>query len=160
MTSRQENGVEEVTDALLAASRALVGVAASSLAEVSDEVTLVQFRALVILAREEEHSSVQLAELLEVSPSSSKRMVDRLVARGLVRREQSETSRREVSISLTDDGRSLVQRVMRRRRRILQRIVTNMPSDNRQQLVVALCSFAEAAGESSDEAWSLGWLSD
>ena len=38
------------TDAVLVASRALVGVAARSLAETEDTVTLVQYRALVLLA--------------------------------------------------------------------------------------------------------------
>jgi hypothetical protein len=39
-----------VTDAVLTASRALVGVAARSLAIVDAEVTLPQYRALVVLA--------------------------------------------------------------------------------------------------------------
>ena len=38
------------TDAVLVASRALVGIAARSLAAVEDTVTLVQYRALVLLA--------------------------------------------------------------------------------------------------------------
>ena len=39
-----------LTDALLTASRALVAVAARSLAAVDDDVTLPQYRALVVLA--------------------------------------------------------------------------------------------------------------
>ena len=42
--------IPNVTDAVLRASRALVGVAARSLAEVEDTVILPQFRALVVLA--------------------------------------------------------------------------------------------------------------
>ena len=41
---------EDVVDALLIASRALVAVAAKSVAAVDDEVTLPEYRALVVLA--------------------------------------------------------------------------------------------------------------
>ena len=41
---------EEVVDAVLTASRVLVAVAARSLAEAAEEVTLTQYRSLVVLA--------------------------------------------------------------------------------------------------------------
>ena len=41
---------DELVDTVLAASRALVAVAARSLAAAGDEVTLPQYRALVVLA--------------------------------------------------------------------------------------------------------------
>ncbi|MGZ6975501.1 MAG: MarR family transcriptional regulator, partial [Acidimicrobiia bacterium] len=59
-----------VTDAVLLASRALVGVAARSLAEVEDEVTLPQFRALVVLATADRNLG-DLAEALDVHPSTA-----------------------------------------------------------------------------------------
>ena len=66
-----------VTDAVLRASRALVGVAARSLAEVEDDVTLPQFRALVVLAAGERQLG-ELAEALDVHPSSATRLCTRL----------------------------------------------------------------------------------
>ncbi len=89
-----------VTDAVLLASRALVGVAARSLAEVEDEVTLPQFRALVVLASHERNLG-ELAEALDVHPSSATRLCTRLEAKGLITRRPATQSRRELLVSLT-----------------------------------------------------------
>src|SRR5579875_2119893 len=86
------------TDELLTASRALVAVAARSLALVEDQVTLPQYRALVILASREELRPVDLAGVLGVSPSTATRMCDRLVRKGLVDRLHRDTDRREVGV--------------------------------------------------------------
>ena len=101
-----------VTDAVLLASRALVGVAARSLGAVEDEVTLPQFRALVVLASSERNLG-DLAEALDVHPSSATRLCTRLEAKGLLTRRPSAQSRRELVVSLTPAGRGLVDAVFR-----------------------------------------------
>ena len=145
-----------VTDAVLLASRALVGVAARSLAEVEDEVTLPQFRALVVLAGSDRNLG-DLAEALDVHPSSATRLCTRLEAKGLLTRRPSAQSRRELVVSLTSDGRSLVDAVTRRRRREIARIVARIPEREQSVLVHALGIFAEAAGEMPEPSWSFGW---
>ena len=64
-------------DALLAASRALVAISARSIAG-TDDVTLPQFRMLVVLSQSPTNLS-GLARSLDVAPSTAMRMVDRLV---------------------------------------------------------------------------------
>lgn len=148
---------DEVTDAVLLASRVLVAVAARSLADVSDDVTLPQYRALVVLASRGPQPLGALAEQLDVTPSTATRLCDRLVRKGLVDRRPSETSRREVEVSVTDAGRDIVDSVTRRRRREIGRILEAVPADRQMQLVEALHDFASAAGEVPEQAWSLGW---
>ncbi|MCG7860319.1 MarR family transcriptional regulator, partial [Flavihumibacter sediminis] len=80
------DGVDEVTSAMLTASRLLVAISARSLAAVEDAVTPAQFRLLVVLASQGPAKLVTLAGLLEVNPSTALRMVDRLAAAGLVDR--------------------------------------------------------------------------
>jgi DNA-binding MarR family transcriptional regulator len=145
-----------VTDAVLLASRALVGVAARSLAEVEDQVTLPQFRALVVLATGDRNLG-ELAEALDVHPSSATRLCTRLEAKGLISREPASRSRRELLVRLTDEGRSVVDTVTKRRRHEITRIVSRIPSRDRRVLVHALGVFAEAAGETSEPSWSFGW---
>src|SRR5579875_1207325 len=113
----QPGGGETATDLLVTASRALVAIAAKSLAQVEDQVTLPQYRALVILASRGRLRPVDLADALEVSPSTATRMCDRLVRKELVERVHSDNDRREVELRLSDDGRSLVSEVSNRRRR-------------------------------------------
>lgn len=148
---------EDITDAVLYASRVLVAVAARSLAGVADEVTLPQYRALVVLAAKGPQSLRALASTLDVHASTATRMCDRLVRKRLIRRKQSREDRREVVLDLTASGRRLVAEVTTRRRTEIARIVARVPRDQRQPLVTALTAFGHAAGEVPEQAWSLGW---
>ena len=96
---------------MLTASRALVGVAARSLAVVDSEVTLPQYRALVVLASRGPRLVGELAEALGIHPSTATRLCDRLVAKKLVTRAPGRDNRRETTISLSVKGRRLVDRV-------------------------------------------------
>src|ERR671933_654843 len=116
-------GQGEVVEALLAASRALVGVAARSLAGVDADVTLAQFRTLIFLASRGPQRAVDVATELGVNPSTGTRMCDRLVRKGLIRRTRRQGDRREVRVTLTPAGRDLVAEVSRRRRDELTRLV-------------------------------------
>jgi DNA-binding MarR family transcriptional regulator len=145
-----------VIDAVLLASRALVGVAARSLADVEDRVTLAQFRALVVLASGDRNLG-ELAEALDVHPSSATRLCTRLESKGLLTREPATQSRREVVVRLTGAGRSLVDTVTRRRRREIARIVAKVPKREQRVLVHTLGVFAEAAGETPEPSWAFGW---
>src|SRR5262245_29898507 len=119
------------TDAALVASRALVGVAARSLAGTEDPVTLVQYRALVLLASRGELNVGALAEALDVHQSTATRLCDRLVARGLVERGPSVQSRREVVVSLSRSGHALLRTVTTKRRAEIDRILARMTAKER-----------------------------
>jgi DNA-binding MarR family transcriptional regulator len=136
-----------LVSALLTASRVLVAVSAKSLEDLDDTVTLPQFRALVVLETQGPSRLNQLAALLDVGSPTALRMVDRLVRAGLVERQTNERDRREVVIALSPAGRSLVQRVTRRRRAAIAKVVARMPADRQAELVDALVAFAEAADE-------------
>ncbi|MER7546830.1 MarR family winged helix-turn-helix transcriptional regulator [Actinomadura sp.] len=151
-------GVDEVTSAMLTASRLLVAISARSLAEVQDAVTLPQFRLLVVLSSQGPTKLVTLAGLLEVNPSTALRMVDRLTAAGLVRREASPRSGREVLIQVTGAGRRIVDDVTARRRAEIAAVVSRMPAGQRRALVAALRAFTEAGGEPPvGDTAQLGW---
>lgn len=155
----QELHIERVTDALLAASTALVAVAARSLSEVADDVTLPQFRALVVLT----HTPLPMGHLareLDCSPSAATRLCDRLVRKGLVTRGTAATSRREVEVTISDDGAKLVGDVLRRRRKEIERIVGAVPETKRAAMISALEAFSVAAASGAaplEQSWSTGW---
>src|SRR4051812_50175053 len=86
----------EVVEALLAASRAMVALAARSLAGLDADVTLPQFRTLVVLAARGPQRAVDVAAELGVNPSTGTRMCDRLVRKGLIRRTRATGDRRGV----------------------------------------------------------------
>jgi DNA-binding MarR family transcriptional regulator len=148
---------DDLVDAVLGASRALVAVAARSLADLAEDVTLPQYRALVELAARGPQRPADLASALGVDPSTATRMCDRLVRKQLVQRRRISVDRRGVRISLTPAGRALVEEVTRRRRTEIAQIVRRMPRADRASALRALRVFADAAGEVPEQDWSLGW---
>ncbi|ACC40662.1 MULTISPECIES: MarR family winged helix-turn-helix transcriptional regulator [Mycobacterium ulcerans group] len=142
-----EESLDMITDALLTASRLLVGISAHSIAQVDENITIPQFRTLVILSNRGPVNLATLANLLGVQPSATGRMVDRLVSAGMIDRQPHPTSRRELLAVLTKRGRDLVRRVTAHRRDEIARIVEQMPPAERQGLVRALTAFTAAGGE-------------
>jgi DNA-binding MarR family transcriptional regulator len=157
--------VDAVTRAVLTASRLLVAVSARSLAEVEERVTLPQFRMLVVLASRGATKLVDLAEMLQVAPSTAMRMVDRLIAAGLADRQHNPANRRETMLQLTEEGRRTVETATARRRAEIAAIVQRLRPTQRLALVEALDAFNEAGGEppasaGGGEQHPLGWALD
>ena len=151
-----QSSAEQVVDAILRASRVLLSVAVRSLAAANHDVTLPQYRALVVLASRGPQRPTALAEALAVHPSTITRLCDRLVAKRLVQRAGSSTNRREVSIRLTPAGRRLVDAVTERRRAEIADIVARIPAREQATMVHALHALGDAAGEPPDAAWFAG----
>jgi DNA-binding MarR family transcriptional regulator len=148
---------DELIDAVLAASRALVAVAARSLADLAEDVTLAQYRVLIELASHGPQRLADLASALGVDRSTATRMCERLVRKRLVQRRRVSSDRRTVRVSLTPAGRELVMEVTRRRRGEIAQIVGRMPSEGRRAALAALRAFADAAGEVPAQDWAMGW---
>lgn len=138
----------------MTASRALLAVSARSLAAVDEDVTLPQYRALVVLGQRGPQRAVDLAVALAVTPPTATRMCDRLVAKALVVRDRSDDDRRTVTVSLSAAGRELVTEVTARRRTELRVLLHGMPRERRAAVVDGLRWFAEAAGELPEQDWA------
>jgi DNA-binding MarR family transcriptional regulator len=149
---------DEVVDAVIAASRALVGLSVRSINSVTKDVTVSQYRSLVILVSRGPQRIADLASLLGVEPSTATRMAERLERRGLALRSATDEDRRVVRLSPTDEARDLVARVTQRRRADVREILRQMPPEAIQPLIGALRAFSAAAGEPGESAPSSGWV--
>jgi DNA-binding MarR family transcriptional regulator len=145
----------ELVDALMTASRVLVAIAARSLTA-AGEVTLPQYRALVVLASRGPQRAVDLAAVLGVNPSSATRLIDRLVRSGLVRRTRERSDRRALRVALSPAGRALVAEVTHRRRAEYEQLIAALPPGRHEQIVSALRTLAEAAGEAPEHDLAIG----
>jgi DNA-binding MarR family transcriptional regulator len=144
-------GDEQVQDAAsqaLSAARSLVGVAVRSMAVALEELTLPQYRVLVLLSVRGPLRSGVLAEELGIHPSTFSRLADRLVAGGWVRRLENPESRREVLVDLDGPGRALVAQVTDRRTAEITRILRRVDPAQVPAVLEGFRVFAEAAGES------------
>ncbi|MBW6439100.1 MarR family transcriptional regulator [Actinoplanes hulinensis] len=141
----------------MAASRVFVGITARSLAAVEGDITLPQFRALAVLAVRGSRRGSDIAEELQVNPSTATRMLDRLARKGLIRRSRSTTDRRVVKVRLTPAGHDIVEQVVTRRHAEVERLVAVTEDLWQPAVTAALTAFAHAAGEMSEQDWWLGW---
>jgi DNA-binding MarR family transcriptional regulator len=131
----------------ITASRALLAIVARSMSEALEQVSLPQFRVLVVLSGSEPVRMGVLADELGTLPSTFSRVIDRMVEGGWVERVASPESRREVLIRPTASGRELVRQVTEKRRDEIGRILSTLASDEQLAVGKAFALFAEAAGE-------------
>jgi DNA-binding MarR family transcriptional regulator len=143
-----ETETSEQVEAIMLALQALVGIAAQSVIEVEDRVTLPQLRVLVLIASRGTMNLNALAEAMDIHASNASRSCDRLVAAGLLRRTESPLDRRNLVLELTEEGRELIQTLVEHRREAIEAVLDRVPESRRRALVNAMRSFGLAAGES------------
>ena len=128
-----------------------------SLSDIAEEVTLAQYRTLVVLASRGPQNLINLAEAIGVTPATATRMCDRLVTKKLIVREADQDNRRTIRIDLTKKGRRLVSDVTDRRREEIGAILESISPVDQVLFAKALSRFAAAAGEVPEQDWSTGW---
>ncbi len=144
-------GQSDVVDAVLAANRVFVAVASRALAGTAPQVTLPQFRTLVLLDAHASMTVAQLADELGVVPSTATRMCDRLVTKKLIRRSLDRSNRRQMSLSLLPAGRALIAASTRRRKHEIARLLAAIPAQDQTRLADSL-NILVAAAHANDQA--------
>ncbi|HYZ37589.1 MAG TPA: MarR family transcriptional regulator [Pseudonocardiaceae bacterium] len=151
----------EQIEAVMLATRVLVAVTAESIAGLDDQVTLPQWRVLVMIASRGPLNLTAVAQGLGVHASNATRLCDKLVEAGLIQRSEDPADRRNLMLRLNAAGFQLVRDVTDQRRAAIAQILANMPAELRDDLVPVLRGFADAAGEISEkQVWALGWTTE
>jgi DNA-binding MarR family transcriptional regulator len=103
------------------------------------ELSMTQMKTLSMLDDCLEEVSVkELSERLALSLPATSRTVDGLLRRGLLSRHEDAEDRRVKRVRLTDDGRSVVQRIVTARLQGLESYASTLSDDQRAQLMAAL----------------------
>jgi DNA-binding MarR family transcriptional regulator len=144
---------ETVAEAFLAVGRTLMGIAIASVTSARVDVTMVQYRVLVLLADEGQRTVGEIGEELGVNASNASRHCDRLQKLGLVGRRRSTTDARVVRVALTGAGRRLVAEVSAHRRTEVLRVLQRMPVREQAAAVSALTAFNDASHEHGSNEW-------
>jgi DNA-binding MarR family transcriptional regulator len=151
----RDDQADDMADALITVSRALLGIAVRSINAAPVEVTPVQHRLLVLLATGGDQTVGALAEQLEVNASNASRLCDRLQNLGLVGRDRSSRDGRAVDVSLTAAGRSLVETVRAHRRNEVKQVLARMSHADADVTIKVLNAFGEAAHETGEAQWTV-----
>lgn len=135
----------DLADEAVEATRVLVDIAARSLLGVGDDITLPQYRVLVLVDGSETMRGVDLSRALGIHASTSSRLVNRLVVKGLMDRTPDAQDRRSNSLAITAAGHRLVSRVNYRRRREMRGLLEHLGADEISAVLDGLRLFNAAA---------------
>jgi DNA-binding MarR family transcriptional regulator len=130
-------------------TRALVGITLHSLEALGGEVSLPQFRLLLITAGLGRVPSSRIAAEASMTPSSVTRLADKLEAAGLLERGTDPRSRSIVTIEVTPAGLDLVTRVVQRRHELLGTVLGRMEPEDRKTAARIARRFAGLAGDAA-----------
>jgi DNA-binding MarR family transcriptional regulator len=132
-----------VDDALLALARLVMGLSTRA-ADQLGQISVVQLRALTVLRELGTATLAELAEGVGVTPSTTSRLVDRLVAGGWADRQVSPESRRQLALRLTPAGEATLDEYDRLRLESMRSALEQVPEGRRDGVVAALAEFAAA----------------
>jgi DNA-binding MarR family transcriptional regulator len=113
------------------ATRDLAGVALRSIDQLGDDLSLPQFRLLLVVYENGPCSSVEVARAMGLAASSVTRLADRLTESGHVVRRADPGNRTVVILDLSTSGKALARKVIRRRRRELAALLEHLDPDVR-----------------------------
>ena len=130
-------------ETLLALARTVMGISTAA-ADRLGGVSVVQLRALTVLRDLGTATLGELADGMGVTVSTTSRLVDRLVAAGLVRREASRRSQRELALQVAPDGGALLDRYDEDRLDGLRSALDRLPDDLRTTALAAFTAFSGA----------------
>lgn len=95
---------------------------------VGNRLTFQQFKLLRLVAMTDAHSIGDVASFLGVSNAAASKAVDKLVRRRLLRRAEGKADRRAIQLSLTDQGRRVVEAYEEARNKKMARLFRQFPA--------------------------------
>jgi DNA-binding MarR family transcriptional regulator len=126
-----------------------IGITARAIDQTPEaaELTLVQWRVLVIAAQAEGLRIGELAAHLGISIPSASRLARRIEAQGLLTALRSDDDRRATNIVLTEAGREIVDAVVRRRRELIGLALSADPERLRADGALVIRQIADRLAE-------------
>jgi DNA-binding MarR family transcriptional regulator len=133
-----EDDDDDVTARVEIAARALLALSTRASMDLPQGISLTQLRALAAAEEAGPCSLGVLADAMMISTSSASRLVDRLIAAGVLDRRPSEVSRREVILQVTPRGKRLLRRHEASRRAVFAELLQRMTDAEVRALIRGL----------------------
>jgi len=113
-------------------------------------VTFHQFMILDAVAKEKELHMADLHKLLSVEKSTTTRLVNPLIKKGLLRRETAVHDSRAAKLTLTKKGRETHKKVLMCLTDFFQRVLGNLPAKKRTDVLESVKIFITAIKNSAN----------
>ena len=117
------------------------------------QITARQFAVLMAIARMDGASQVDVVKLTGIDRSTLADMVGRMLNKGLIQRQRSKVDGRAYCLSLTDAGRTALDRSTPAAAQADDQLLAALDPDRRRELLAALTRILQAIsseGEASD----------
>ncbi|TME01651.1 MAG: MarR family transcriptional regulator [Chloroflexi bacterium] len=118
------------------------------------DFSLPQLATILLLEEEGELTIKQVAEFLGRSVSTTSRLLDQLVERGLVSRREDEHDRRAKRVASTERGRMLIATLEQRRAESQVAVMDYLSDEERADVAKAMALLAEAGKRRRSRAYS------
>jgi DNA-binding MarR family transcriptional regulator len=116
-----------------------------------DDLTEVQLSCLRYAYLHPEPSVGEIAEGLRISNAASAKLIDRLVKKHLLLREEDQVDRRVLKIKLTPESVKLLEEINRVEIERFQKIFEAMTNEERQALELGLVGFLKSAIQTPEQ---------
>jgi len=113
-------------------------------------VTFHQFMILDAVAKEKELHMADLHKLLSVEKSTTTRLVNPLIKKGLIRRDKAAHDSRAVKLTLTNKGKETHKKVLMCLTDFFQRMLGNIPAKKRAEVLESVKIFIAAIKNSAN----------
>ena len=113
--------------------------------ECCENISLGEFFALRSVLHRDICTMQDIAKSAVVTKSGATRIVSRLVDKGLAHREQDQKDGRICCVTLTEEGKSLLNRIEDQLMNKIKTILAAMDPDMREILMIALHTFCQSA---------------
>ncbi|GAA3403758.1 MarR family winged helix-turn-helix transcriptional regulator [Paenibacillus hodogayensis] len=100
----------------------------------SDSFTMTHFRTLYILNAKGPQKAADLAETLCVTSGAITGLADKLIARQLLERQRSEDDRRVVYLSITQEGKDVLEQLLNKQRELISLLFQGLPKEDVEHL--------------------------
>ena len=111
------------------------------------DLTMVQFKSLLLILNQENMTPSRLARILGVTPANITGVVERLVKLGLVRRAESPYDRRLLLLEATENGSLLLTHIMERSADDMSQILELMTTEELYHLAQGFMALISAASK-------------
>lgn len=101
-------------------------------------MSMVQIQTLIFLAKSKASPMKDIAEYLHVELSSATSLIDRLVEMKFVSRKQDKKDKRLVVISLTKNGKDMLQKVKKQKITRIHMLLNVLSDEEKMQLLTIL----------------------
>lgn len=93
-------------------------------------LSITHFKALYVLSKEGPLILSKLAAALDMTPPAITGITDQLLAENFIRKERAEGDRRVVNITLTEEGKAMINEVQDKQQKVMQSYFSVLPSED------------------------------